>query len=468
MTTRTWNGTSGNFTDAASWSPSGVPTSGDIAIINAGTVATTGTISGVTFQLNQANGATASSTLALNNTTIDATSALVVNNGQTFSTATPAVVSVTGTSTLAGTGSFYGTQTQFSIAAGATLVNSGAMNFYSSSPTTVGGGTLQNNGTIAFVNPNATIQAPVLNDPITGNGTIALGEHARLEISGTVGAGQTIVFNDGSNGNEVLQFDAAANVSAAINGFSVSDKLFLINVPYTSASYSGNSTSGTLTLLNGGATSARLNFVGNYTLSSFNIQNDSLGGSSNELTITTSANNNVSAGLPAGFQGGGGGSLPVYRFFDTIYGTHLFTQSLSEAQQILATRPDLTEETNNFGAVTQNNPSAVPVYRFFEQANGTHFYTSSQAEFQGLTTPGSGSYRSDLVYEATSTIFEDSAQQAGDVAVYRLFDSIKGTQFLTGSQTEYQGLTTAGSATYRADLRPEGIAFYAPNGTFKA
>lgn len=157
---------------------------------------------------------------------------------------------------------------------------------------------------------------------------------------------------------------------------------------------------------------------------------------------------------------------PVYRFFDTTYGTHLFTQSLSEAQTIVSSRPDLTQETNGFGAVSSSNPSAEAVYRFFETSNGTHFFTASAAEYQGLTTPGTATYRADLTYEASSTFYEDSAQQAGDMPVYRLFDATRGTQFLTGSQSEYSGLITPGSSTYRADLQSEGIAFYAPTGSF--
>ncbi len=160
-------------------------------------------------------------------------------------------------------------------------------------------------------------------------------------------------------------------------------------------------------------------------------------------------------------------SIPVYKFFDTTYGTHLFTQSLPEAQNILATRPDLTEETNNFGAVNpQTDPGAEAVYRFFESATGTHFLTASYDEYVRLTTPGTSAYRPDLTPEPNSTFYEDSIQQAGDVAVYRLFDTVHGTQYLTGNQSEFAGLTTAGSSTYRPDLTPEGIAFYAPSGSF--
>ena len=38
------------------------------------------------------------------------------------------------------------------------------------------------------------------------------------------------------------------------------------------------------------------------------------------------------------------GDTAVFRFFDTVHGTHLFTQNASEKASILATRPDLVSE----------------------------------------------------------------------------------------------------------------------------
>ena len=194
-----------------------------------------------------------------------------------------------------------------------------------------------------------------------------------------------------------------------------------------------------------------------------------------QTAITVLNTQSASASQPGGTTGTGTATqpglstvgTPLYRFFDNIYGTHLFTQSITEAQSILANRPDLIEETNNFGAVNpQTDSAAEAVYRFFEASNGTHFFTASRQEYLGLTTAGSATYRPDLTYEASSTFYEDSIQQAGDVAVYRLFDTIHGTTFLTSNQSEYAGLTTVGLPTYRSDLNPEGIAFYAPTGSF--
>lgn len=471
MTTRNWNGTNDSFSNAAAWSPTGVPTSGDTAVINAGNVNLSSSVSGIAFQLTEASGATTSTTLALNNVTLDATSSLSVTNSQASVTAIPVVISISGNSTLAGTESFFGSQTNFSIAAGSTLTNSGALNFYSSSPTTTGGGTLINNGTIALLNPTNRVTVPVFSDALTGTGTISLAKYATVQFNGAVSSGQSLVFNDGGNGNETAQFNSLASFGATVNGFSTSDLIAVVSsTGYSNATYnSTGSSSGTLSLFSGSTLLGSFNMLGNYTLSNFTITPNALSGGQSNIQITTNVVNSVSAGLPSGYENGGNGTPSgstaagaVYRFFDNKFGTHFFTSDIGERNTVLATRSaDLIQETNGFGDVTQTSTSAVAVYRFFDTKFGTHFFTANAGERDTIIGT-----RPDLTYEAGSTFYEHSSLQSGDTAVYRLFDTKTGTQFLTGDTNEFKGLTTAGASTYRADLRSEGVAFYAPTGTF--
>lgn len=143
-------------------------------------------------------------------------------------------------------------------------------------------------------------------------------------------------------------------------------------------------------------------------------------------------------------------------------GTHFFTASSSERDTILATRSDMTEETNGFGAVSSSTPGAEAVYRFFDTVHGTHFFASSAAERDTVQAS-----RPDLTYEPSAIFYELPSNSGGnDVAVYRLFDTKLGTHFYTGDANEYAGITTPGSASYRADLQPEGISFYAPSGSY--
>ena len=148
-----------------------------------------------------------------------------------------------------------------------------------------------------------------------------------------------------------------------------------------------------------------------------------------------------------------GNEAGVYRFFDTTKGTQFITSDVAERNSIINTRPDLSYEGLGMGAVQSSNgdPNALPVYRFFNSAFGTHFFTTSASEAASVSAT-----RPDLKQES-STIFEHSTQQAGDVAVYRFFDSNNGTHFYTNSESEHAGLIQT-----RPDMVSEGIAFYAP------
>ena len=152
----------------------------------------------------------------------------------------------------------------------------------------------------------------------------------------------------------------------------------------------------------------------------------------------------------------------VYRFFDSTTGTHFFTADAGERDNVLTSVHTLVEETNGFGAVGQSDISSEAVYRFFDTIHGTHFFTASASERDSTI-----STRSDLTYEPSSTFYENTSNLAGDVAVYRFFDTKFGTHFYTGDQSEFSGLTTPGSTTYRTDLTYEGISFYAPAGSYK-
>lgn len=151
----------------------------------------------------------------------------------------------------------------------------------------------------------------------------------------------------------------------------------------------------------------------------------------------------------------------VYRFFDKSLGTEFLTSSAVERDIVKASRPDLVQETNDFGSVGYGSPNSQSVYRFFDTLDGSHFFTANPAEFNTVTAT-----RPDLVLEPYNTFFEHTTPQTGDVPVYRFFNTTAGTHFFTGDATEYAALSTQGAAGYRADLKYEGIAFYAPHGTY--
>lgn len=88
-------------------------------------------------------------------------------------------------------------------------------------------------------------------------------------------------------------------------------------------------------------------------------------------------------------------AAPVFRFFDTRGGSHFYTASSSEADGLKAsTASGLTYEGVAFyeDATAQANDTAV--YRFFNTVDGTHFYTPNQNEFASVLAS-----RGDMVNE---------------------------------------------------------------------
>ena len=147
-------------------------------------------------------------------------------------------------------------------------------------------------------------------------------------------------------------------------------------------------------------------------------------------------------------------SIGVDRFFDTNSGTHFYTASAAEAAQVAQTRPDLLAEGIGLRAIdaSAGDPNAVPIYRFFDLSSGTHFFTASPTERDDVMTT-----RADMLYEAGNVFYEHLTPQLGDVAVYRFFDTANGTHFYTNSADERATL-----AATRADLVDEGVGFYEP------
>ena len=491
MTTRTWNGTTGEFADGTGWSPSGAPQPGDTVTISAGNVlASALTLQGLGITVASNNSIAGS--LVLVDSTIAANTTVTASNPNKFAKGATPTLQIDGVTTNLGTINLTGSVIQMPIgpnsgSGSGTLVNRGAINLIDASlqvQPASGAVTpiIENDGTITVTDPDGVYQSPVIAANITGTGTITLGSGAALDLQQGVGSGQTLAFSSGVGGGAVLQLEQPGNFDATIAGFVSGNTITISNTPFDRSTYtSASSQSGVLSLFYQGTLEGQLHFSGVYSLSDFDLSYMPLGGSLSNLLITTNVTNSttgsgsgsVGSGAPGGSGasggsgssgGSGGGSSfvgAVYRFFDAKFGSHFFTADAGEKDAVLATRPDLVEEVNGFGDVTPSDPNAAPVFRFFDSTYGTHFFTSNAGERDGLIAS-----RPDLIYEPNSTFYEHATQQAGDVAVYRLFDTNDGTQFLTGDPGEYNGITAAGSATFRADLRSEGIAFYAPAGTF--
>jgi hypothetical protein len=79
-------------------------------------------------------------------------------------------------------------------------------------------------------------------------------------------------------------------------------------------------------------------------------------------------------------------AVAVHRFFNTQEGGHIYTISETEKNTIMNNLPKYTYEGIKYYVVANPTIGFVPVYRFFNTKTGTHLYTISEAEKSTIMT----------------------------------------------------------------------------------
>lgn len=142
--------------------------------------------------------------------------------------------------------------------------------------------------------------------------------------------------------------------------------------------------------------------------------------------------------------------VDIFRFYQHSTGTHFYTASETEKQNIISTLPDYTYEGVAYHTADNDFPGAISVYRFFNTANGTHFFTADTGERDHLSAAG-GNY----VYEGAA--YDVYGYGVGGAApVYRFYNSTTNTHFYTASEVERENITQL-----NPQFHYEGIAWYA-------
>lgn len=144
-------------------------------------------------------------------------------------------------------------------------------------------------------------------------------------------------------------------------------------------------------------------------------------------------------------------SRPVYRFFNLKTQTHFYTASESERYSV-ATKLKATYrfEGPAYSVNTSNPANAVPLYRFYNLQKGSHFYTASENEKNDVIAKFPKTYR----FEGAA--YDVSLTPADAAPVYRFFNLKTGTHFYTASEAEKSSVIAKLASTYRF----EGVAFY--------
>ncbi len=140
----------------------------------------------------------------------------------------------------------------------------------------------------------------------------------------------------------------------------------------------------------------------------------------------------------------------IYRFYNRESGTHFYTASVSERDQVAATFPQFVYEGAVFAAYAQPTAGALPVFRFYNTKTGTHFYTISVSERDGILA-----YYPQFAYEGPAYYAMPADAADGRVGMFRFYNRNTGTHFYTASPAERDKIV----ADY-PHFTFEGIAFY--------
>ena len=143
---------------------------------------------------------------------------------------------------------------------------------------------------------------------------------------------------------------------------------------------------------------------------------------------------------------------PVWRFFNKQNGSHFYTASLAEKNDVVA---NLSAIYQLDGVAYQINTSCpanqAPIYRFYNKQNGSHFYTASLAEKNSVQANLSAIYSYDGQGYRVCT-----APPVGSRTVWRFYNKINGSHFYTADPVEKARVQATLAATYALD----GPGFY--------
>lgn len=141
---------------------------------------------------------------------------------------------------------------------------------------------------------------------------------------------------------------------------------------------------------------------------------------------------------------------PVYRFFNIQTGTHFYTSSAAERDQVIATLARYRFEGIGFYAYTSPQPGTSAVFRFYNLRTGTHFYTVSEPERDHVREALSSTF----AYEGPAWYAATTAH-VSNTAIYRFYNASTGAHFYTASAQERADV----NARFR-QFGDEGVGYY--------
>jgi len=141
----------------------------------------------------------------------------------------------------------------------------------------------------------------------------------------------------------------------------------------------------------------------------------------------------------------------VNRFYNRVNGSHFYTGSAAEAQQVARNLSSIyTFEGPAYSLDTVSGANGQPLYRFYRKSNGTHFYTVSEAEREATIRNLSATYK----YEGPAYLVSTDPQ--GRTPVFRFFNRLGGSHFYTLDPNERDSI----NANLGWKYTYEGVGYY--------
>lgn len=143
----------------------------------------------------------------------------------------------------------------------------------------------------------------------------------------------------------------------------------------------------------------------------------------------------------------------VYRFFNRQTGTHFYTGTEAERDDVLARLGWLYQYEGPAYQGLGGPMGGTPLYRFYNRRTGTHFYTANLAEKADVEA------RLGWLYSYEGIAYYVCAVPGNTNTVYRFYNLRNGVHFYTASQTERDSVI----ANLGWLFSYEGPAFYVPD-----
>lgn len=139
----------------------------------------------------------------------------------------------------------------------------------------------------------------------------------------------------------------------------------------------------------------------------------------------------------------------AWRFYNTVTGSHFYTTSTQEKNDVLNLMPDYFYEGPAFMVSSVAGQGLSPVYRFFNHRSGVHFYTISEDEKALLQANDR-----DLRFEGVA-YYASKTAGASFRPLYRFFLAPMGFHFYSNRESERDHIV-ANLPAYQL----EGVGYY--------